>query len=317
MIPCKHRHLFLFLAAILLVLLSFSLISCSAGVSSDIGESASKPENGGINGGSMTTDKIEDVNDSYGRKVIRNASVYAETENYPEAIDKLEASVTELGGYVKSSHVSGNSLQDNYQSKRTATYTFCIPADRLDDFLDQVDGTLNVTSSQVTEQDITAEYYDLQSRINTLQIEKDRITEMLKSAEGVSEMLTIEQRLYDVIEEYEAKQTQMNVYNTNIAYSEVNLTLREVQRYTAQANTSFGQKIVSAFQTSWQDFGRGFMNFIVWLVSAIPTILVITVIVGAIITIVLSSSRHSRKKREAKLHAGNSQENQEQTQEKK
>ena len=317
MIPCKHRHLIPYLAAILLVLLSFSLISCGAKVASDVGESVSKPENGSINGGSMTTDKIEDVSDSYGRKVIRNASVYAETENYPEAVEKLEASVTEFGGYVKSSYVSGNSLQDNYQSKRTATYTFCIPSERLDDFLDQVDGTLNVTSSQVSEQDITAEYYDLQSRINTLQIEKERITEMLKSADNVSEMLAIEQRLYDVIEEYEAKQTQMNVYNTNIAYSEVNLTLREVQSYTAQANTSFGQKIVSAFRTSWQNFGRGFMNFVVWLVSAIPTILVMVVIVGAIITIVLSSSRHTRKKREANLRAGNPQENQEQTQEKK
>ena len=57
MTHCKHRHcLILFLAAILLVLLSFNLISCGTKVTSDAGQSASKPENGGINGGSMTTD---------------------------------------------------------------------------------------------------------------------------------------------------------------------------------------------------------------------------------------------------------------------
>lgn len=299
----KNNILRCLIAAVLIVF-AICLVGCGSSGKDYPSSDRGNAENGGIaSGGPTTADRIENNQDAYERKVIRDATVNAETRNYTEALDAVQTSVKELGGYVQSSRISGNSLNESskYSAKqRTACLTLCVPADNLDKFLNQVNGTLNVTYSQVSEKDVTAEYYDLQSRIDTLTVEKQRLTEMLESSKQVSEMLEIEKRLYDIIEEYEAKQTQMNVYATNIAYSRVEMTLTEVQNLS-QANVTFGERFMNAAAMSWRNFGQGFLNFLIWFVSAVPTLLVIAVIVGAILTIVLSNSRRTRKKQEATM----------------
>ena len=298
----KNNILRCLIAAVLIVF-AICLVGCGSSGKDHPSSDRDNAENGGISsGGPTTSDKLENNEDAYERKVIRDATVNAETRNYTDALDALQSTVKKMDGYVQSSRVSGSSLNDSESSGRlrTAYLTLCVPADKLDDFLGQVDGTLNVTYSQVTEQDVTAEYYDLKSRMDTLNVEKQRLTEMLENSEQVGEMLEIEKRLYDIIEEYEAKQTQMNVYATSIAYSRVNLTLSEV-RSLSQADTSFGERFLNAASMSWHNFGQGFLNFLIWFVSAIPTLLLIVVIVGAVVTIILSSNRRTRKKRQTMM----------------
>ena len=53
------------------------------------------------------------------------------------------------------------------------------------------------------------------------------------------------------------------------------------------------------FSESWKNFGQGCQDFAVWLVYALPTLLLLFVIPGVILVIVLVSVHRARKKRES------------------
>ena len=67
-----------------------------------------------------------------GRKIIKNGNLSIQTLEFEAFIDNLNQTILEMGGYVESSNINGNSFNRN--SMRSANITVRIPADNLDDF---------------------------------------------------------------------------------------------------------------------------------------------------------------------------------------
>ena len=213
----------------------------------------------------------------YAEKVIRNVSLFSETRDFDRALEEIRASVASLGGYEQSVNVTGKSYHSSVQYCRTARMTLRLPAESLDAFLSTVGNLVNVTSQTMSSTNVTAEYYDMESRISVLESEKEAYEEMLKKSDDVSYLLKVKDRLYNVIEEIESYKTQLRVYDNKVAYSTVTMTLDEVIEYTPiiTPKDTFGTRIANAFRESWKDFADGCQAFFVWLVYALPTLLVI------------------------------------------
>ena len=87
-----------------------------------------------------------------------------------------------------------------------------------------------------------------------------------------------------------------------MTYSTVSLYVNEVAEYTEPEKETFWSRISNAFSTSWEDFGLGCQDFAVWLVSALPALVVIAVIAVVIVVIIKSAKRnHSRKQEKKRL----------------
>ena len=65
------------------------------------------------------------------------------------------------------------------------------------------------------------------------------------------------------------------------------LGVREVKRLC--------ERIAKSFKQSWKNFADGFQNFTVWLVGAIPTLLVLAVIFGGIAVIIITTVKKAKK----------------------
>ena len=264
--------------------------------------STSKPSSAG-NAFGATADGVEMPNTSeFASKIIKTVNMNTETKDYDRAIAELDRLITENGGFVESSSANGQSLDYAGVYRRSAKYTVRIPAEKLESFLSASQQLLNVTYSHSTSENITAEYYDIQSRLEVLRTERDALNGMLEKATDVESMLSIRDRLYNVIEEIESYETRLRVYDSLVSYSTVHMTVDEVVEYTKVKveEPTWGERLVEAFKESWQDFARGFQNFTVGFLYAIPTLIVLGVIATGVALVLRVIIRRRRAAYEAR-----------------
>ena len=232
----------------------------------------------------------------YAEKIIRDVTMSAETREFDRALAEIRQVASACGGYEQSVSTTGKSYSSGNTYRRVAKMVLRIPAEALDDFLGEVGDLVNLTSQSANTTNITSQYYDIKSRISVLESEKAAYKEMLKKSDEVEYLLKIKDRLYDVIEEIESYETQLRLYDNKVAYSTVTMSLEEVIEYSpvVTPKDTFGTRIGKAFTESWKDFASGFQSFVVWLVYAIPTLLVLAVIAGVAITAIVMTSRRAR-----------------------
>lgn len=234
----------------------------------------------------------------YARKIIKTVNMNAETKQYDQAISAIADVIAAQGGYIESSSTNGKSYNNYGTYRRYASYTIRIPAENLDAFLGGIGEFLNVTNNNSSQNDVSGKYYDIVSRLETLNAEKAALTAMYEKAESIDYMLQVQQRLYDVIEEIEAYTTTLKYYDGQVSYSTVRLEVHEVIEYTDVTDpVTYGERMAETFKDSWKDFAEGCQDFSIWLVGAIPTLLVIAVIGGAVVGIVVLILRADHKKK--------------------
>ena len=239
-------------------------------------------------------------NGNYKEKIIKNVSISAQTKEYEKSLDGILAALAQNGGYEESVTSSGKSYYSSDYYTRTARMTLRIPSENLEKFLGEVGGLINIINQSSSQSNVTSQYYDTKARIEVLEAERLAYEEMLKMAKEVSEVLEIKDRLYNTIAEIEANKTQLNIYDNKVSFSTVTINLDEVREYVEipTAKITFGERIANSFKQSWRNFADGFQNFTVWLVGAIPTLIVLAVIFGGaalILTAVIKKAKKNKK----------------------
>lgn len=271
-----------------------------SGIDSSDGNTGIKNNDGKTDGTGEKKDLSEGANDSSVRKIIYNASISAETKEFDKAVSGIEELAKKNGGYVQSSKLTGNRIShsNGNRNARTAMFVLRIPVDKFEDFMNSVGDIVNVVTSGRTSDDITTKYYDTQARLDVLEAQKASLSKMLEESNDLQYLLLIQDKLYEVIYEIESIKTTLKNYDTLTENATVTIELNEVIEYTEQIvpPTTFGERIANAFKESWNNFADGFKEFLVWLVYAFPTILVLAVIFGTIACIVIAIIKHQDKK---------------------
>lgn len=183
---------------------------------------------------------------------------------------------------------------NNYNSlNRWAELTIRIPAEKLDQFTETVKDNANVTSATETADDITLSYVAVESRVKALETEQTRLLELLSGAENMTEILQIEERLTNVRTELEEVTSQLRVYDNQVSYGTVYLTLREVKEYTEEEPEGFFARIGRGLTESIKDIGNGFVEVVIFLIVASPYLVLIAL---AVFVAVQISKRYNKKK---------------------
>ncbi len=248
--------------------------------------------------GASGTGKAETESGDFEEKLIVTVTLRAQTKEYEKALEQVRGALSSLGGYEESFSSNGRSYGSSSSYCRSARLTVRIPSESLDAFLSEVGELVNVVNEQIGRVNATEEYYDLASRVRVLEEERAAYETMLGKAVSVEEVLLIKDRLYNVISEIESAQTRMKVIDSRASYSTVHLTLEEVVDYSVVTTpkTTFGSRIANAFTRSWKNFAEGFQDFTVWLIGAIPTILLLAVIGAGVAAVAIVSNRRLKKR---------------------
>lgn len=303
----RNVSLFALVLAALLIIPLFA--SCSSGSGNYAGDmdTVMSPEKGEDSGGVSYAPDPSITNTSSEaqttRKIIRTFTVYGETKEYDPALAAINSSIAAYGGYISESKVTGASYNYYGSYSRQAYLVIKIPAENLDAFISQIGDSLNITSSASTQQDVSEAYYSIEARMKTLETERESLLAMMASIDTAKDYefwYTLQKKISETEQQIAEYQAILKSYDGQVAYSTVNLTVYEVVEYTPvdKDEPTFGERIAEAFVESWQNFGEGFMDFTVFLVSAIPTLLVFPGIPAVIVVIVIVAYRKKKKKKE-------------------
>lgn len=235
------------------------------------------------------------------RKLIKNVDLYVETETFDELLVTVETKTEGLGGYIESSYTyNGSSYYGG--GRRNASLTIRIPAQKLDEFLSTVAEVSNVTSRNERVTDVTLQYVDLDSHKKTLQAEQDRLLELLDEAETIEDIIALEGRLSEVRYQIESMESQLRTYDNQVDYSTVYLEIEEVNKITPVKEQTVAEKIVTGFTENLYDVGEGLLDFGIWFITHIPSLIVWAVVILMIWLIIRGiRKRHQKKKLKKQL----------------
>ena len=238
-------------------------------------------------------------------KIIYSAYVSIETTDFDASVSGLEQKIRSLGGFVENSNVSGDTRWNNDGTtsvvNRWAYYTFRIPAEKFEYFLQLTHTYGNVLSTSRSAQNVTSSYTDFEARLSSLNTQEERLLDMLSKSTDVETLIALEQRLSDVRYEIEAIERNLRNYDAQIRYSTIDLSIREVELYTPTVpiRRSFGEKLEIALSDGWTQFMRGTQNLLLGLAASLPALILLLVLAAAVIICI----RIRVKKRKAKKAA--------------
>ena len=237
-------------------------------------------------------------------KIIYSADASVETTEFELTLEKLQALVQQVGGFIESSSINGSnyySQSRGYANTRSASYTVRVPSERFQELMGSLSTLGNVPYTHTYTENITARYYDVQARLTAYKTQEQRLLEMMEMAETVSDLVVIEDRLSELRYQIESLQSTLNNWDRQVSYSSINVNVSEVTVYTPEATLSYGQRLGLAIRNGLKSTGEFFSNFLLWFLEALPALVILAVIVVAVIVII----RRARKKRRASKEAAN------------
>lgn len=239
-----------------------------------------------------------EMNDSTNKKLIKNVNMSVETYEFTKLVEGIQNRVYELNGYIE----NYNCYNENSEGDRSAYMTIRIPAESLDNLVDQIDSESNVTSRSESIEDVTLTYTDLDSHKRMLQEEQDRLFELLQQAEDIETIIALESRLTDVRYQIDSIESQLRVIDNQVSYSTIELDVYEVERYTPQTEKGTWDRIRVGFTENLYKVGDGIKEFFIWFIVSLPIIciyaLVIAIIIIILMFIVKKSDKIQRKRME-------------------
>lgn len=230
------------------------------------------------------------------RKWIITVHLSAETEDLDATLSALEEAITELDGYVEDQSIYNGSA---YSSRRyrDADLTIRIPAEDVDGFTENVAGMANVIRREKNLEDITLQYVATESRMTALETEEARLLELLEQAETMADLLEIEERLTDVRYELESVTSQLRLYNNQVEYATIYLSLSEVQEYTPVAEPTLWERIRDGFRDSLKGLKDGAVDLLVWVITMSPYLVVLAMLI-LLLRPVLRKIRNRKKRKQ-------------------
>ncbi|MBR1566379.1 MAG: DUF4349 domain-containing protein [Oscillospiraceae bacterium] len=251
------------------------------------------------------SDARTDAPEENPEKIIYSGDATVETTEFEKSVAALEKMIAEAGGFIESSSVNGNNYYDSsrgYTSKRSANYTLRVPSEKFAALMSSLSDIGNVPYTHTYTENVTAEYYDVQARLKALQAQEARLLEMMEIAETVEDIITIEDKLTDVRYRIDSFQSSLNNWDRRVAYSTLSITVKEVQVYTPATVTkiSYGEELSRAFTDALKNAGQFFKDLLVFLVSAIPTLVILAVLFFVFRPLLKKLCQKAKARREAR-----------------
>ena len=129
------------ISVLLITVLLLGTVSCGASGKASNDFAAEKDsfagESIGSAAGTVKPDGSTATATGDGTKIIKTATVNAETKEYAKSTEALKALIESVGGHISTSSASENaSYRTNGRPEKHANYTIKVPSDKFDEFLE-------------------------------------------------------------------------------------------------------------------------------------------------------------------------------------
>lgn len=185
--------------------------------------------------------------------------------------------------YFYDSYYSSSS---KYKTGRTDEIVIRVPSANYKSFISEYGELGNVTSKTQTVDNITQEYYDTTSQVDGLKAEMERLEIMMSQATEIEDMITINQAITELQSEINSLTTYIRTMDSDVAYSYVTMSLREVLEYSEVEQPVKKNTFIDRLKNQCVDTWKGFLNFLENLLFTIIGLIPAIVIIGIIVIII-------------------------------
>jgi hypothetical protein len=200
------------------------------------------------------------------RMLTKEGSLRWETNDVNKTHAAIITQAKKLNAYIS----NDNQTRNDYQI--TTNVVMRIPSDKFDEFISTLENDVSkFDEKRIDVLDVTEEYIDISARMKTKKELEQHYYELLKQTRNVSEVLQVEAQLNVVRGEIESAEGRLKYLKDRVSMSTLNLTFYE----TTSAPVGFFGEIGKSFISGW----KGFLYFILGIISIWPVTIVILVIV--------------------------------------
>lgn len=260
--------------------------SSPLGVQAQEGAIAAQDIAGADGGRSAATDA--------GREVSATGWLQMTVDDPKDTQQQITAIVTGLQGYVSSSNVADSPAATDvaYPVPAQSSITVRVPAERLQDVIDQVSALGTVSASSVDRFDVTDQAVDLRARIAAQETSVARLTELLAQSGSVSDLIAAESALADRQAALDADRQQLKMLEDQVAMSTLTVSLAPRDAAPQADPAGFGDGIAAG----WAGLVATVNGIVIGLGFLLPWLAVIA-IAGVIVWAVRRARRARRTRR--------------------
>ena len=238
--------------------------------------------------------------------IIMNANLEIAVDDPGKAMSAIQKMASDMGGFTVSSNIYKTYTSSGVEVP-AATLTVRVPSDKLNAALDQIkamtgDAAKYTLSENISGQDVTQEYTDLKSRLRNLEEANAKLSELYDGATKTEDALAIYQQKVQVTEQIEVLKGQIQYYEQ--ASSKSAITVQIVAKESIAPVTIAGWQPAGVARDAVQamiDFGKGLVNFLIWLgILIIPVVVIIGLPIYFLVRWLV---RRNRRNLAAKLEA--------------
>ena len=231
--------------------------------------------------------RADDESIAYNQMLVKKFTINMDTKEFEETLKNIKNLITGYG-YISNSSVQQSSSR---YSIRTASYTFRVDSERVEDFVEQLGKFGNVTNTRSSVEDITKQYYDLESQMESLIEEKSHFEALRKGADYAS-LIAIEDKIASLTSQINYLNSQIEFYKNSVNYSYVYLTVDEVKEYVTVEET-FWDELGNTFKDSF----KAFLDVLHFILNAFIYILPFAIVLGIVAVIVVICTKKNKKKK--------------------
>lgn len=224
-------------------------------------------------------------------KLVYSCSIVLDTLEYEDSLEQLKSLLKKYDGFLEYEDYSdGNDYSystyyvESYDKNRVYNATFRVPTSNYEDICAEIETVGDMRSKNANVQNLTQEYSDLRITQDVLQQTYDRYSALMDNASDEDYILKIQEKLTDTQIRIEEVKSRMNTINRDVAYSTVDVTLREVREYTEEPEPTdtFGQRLKKHIKDSWSAF-LSFLEVMLYVFIAIFPFAVLGLIIFLIV----------------------------------
>ena len=197
------------------------------------------------------------------RMLTKEGTLRWETSDVEKTHAAILAQANKYNAYVS----NDNQTRDDYQT--TTRMELRIPSDKFDEFISGIEKDVTkFDEKRIEVLDVTEEYIDISARMKTKKELEQHYYDLLKQTKNVAEVLLVEEQLNTVRADIESAEGRLKYLKDKVNMSTLHLTFYE----TTSAPVGFFGEIGKSFVSGW----KGFLYFILGIISAWPIVLVVS-----------------------------------------
>lgn len=273
-----------------------------------IAESASEADAGAVENASEagTGETLDELAEKAGGAVtlkkemlVYRCNISIDTLDYQTSLSDFKKLLKEYDCFIETENYSDNGDDYSYyyieESGKHSRYTATVrvPSEKYESFLDSMGSIGDIRSKNSNVENLNREYTDTDTALKIYREQEKRYIAMIKDADD-SYALQLQQQLTELEIKIAQLESRKNQIETDVAYSYVDLTLREVQKYSAHGKTdTFTMRLKDHVSDSWDTF----LNVMETLLTIFIYVWYYLVIVLVIVFFAVRQSKKNGEKR--------------------